>query len=160
MVSIAPAIRVKRSRLFPMIKVGVLGDWMNGRGVPVNLSVGLFRLYFSMFDDSLRSVVLDTEDGVGRIGRASEFMFMSISGHEIGFKHICSRNYVYMDRFSGSLRIPKTDLYFGRGSFDLGGWENPHVFDHYLKSKERARVLSHPGGGCPGSDETGQIKSR
>jgi hypothetical protein len=101
-----------------MVKVGVIGDWKNGQGVPVNLSLGLFLLYFSMFDDSLRSVVLDTEDGVGRLGRADEFMFMGIVGEEIGFKHWFSRNYIYMNRFSGALRIPKSDRFFGRGTFD------------------------------------------
>jgi len=116
-----------------MIKIDVIGDWKNGRGVPVNLSEGLVHAYFSMLDDSLRSVVLDTADGFGRIGRAREFMFMGIYGGEIGFKHHYTRNYVYMDRFSGSLRIPKSDRYFGQGIFDLDPWDNPVVFRKVLK---------------------------
>jgi len=126
----------------------------------LRLSLGLFRVYFSMLDDSLRSVVLDTEDGVGRIGRASEFMMMYFQGDEIFFKHICSRNYIHMNRFTGELFIPKSDRAFGRGLFDLGGWENPVVFARYLKLKGGTEVLSNPGDGYPGSDDTGQIKSR
>ena len=118
-----------------MIRIATIGNYSKGEGVPVNLSVGLFQVYFSMFDDSLRSVVLDTEDGVGRIGQASEFMFMGIYRGEIAFKHTASRNYVYMDRFSGDLRVPKSDRYFGRGVFDIGGWNNPVVWRVFLRSK-------------------------
>jgi len=116
-----------------MVKIGVIGDRKVSRPVAVNLSDGLFHSYFSMFDDSLRSVVLDTSDGVGRIGRAWEFMFMGIQGDEIGFKHCYTRNYVYMDRFSGSLRIPKSDRFFGQGIFDRDPWDNPVVFRKVLK---------------------------
>jgi len=110
-----------------------------------------------MLDDSLQSVVLDTEDGVGRLGRSSEFMMMYFQGDKIFFKHISSRNYIHMNRFTGELSIPKSDRAFGRGLFDLGGWENPFVFDHYLKSKERARALSQSVVDLSGSDVTGQI---
>jgi len=101
----------------------------------LNLSDNLFRLYFSMLDDSLRSVVLDTEDGVGRLGRSSEFMMMYFQGDKIFFKHISSRNYIHMNRFTGELFIPKSDRAFGRGLFDLGGWENPVVWRVFLRSK-------------------------
>jgi len=108
----------------------------------VNLSLGLFRLYFSMFDQSLKSVVLDTSDGVGRIGSASEFMFMNFLGNFVAFKHHYTRNYIYMDRFSGDLIIPKSNRAFGQGIFDLDPWLNPVVWRKILQSKEGTKVLS------------------
>ena len=99
----------------------------------IYISKLLFDVYFSMFDDSLSKTVLDTEDGVGRIGSAKEFMFMGFTARGIAFKHIDTRNYIYMDRLTGELTIPKSSRYFGQGVFDV---YNPVVFDWHCKQRK------------------------
>jgi len=62
-------------------------------------------------------------------------MMMYFQGDKIFFKHIFSRNYIHMNRFTGELSIPKSERAFGRGLFDLGDLENPVVWRLFLRSK-------------------------
>ena len=73
--------------------------------------------YFSMLERSLERFILPTEDGVDRFAKAAEFMLMRISGDLVHFKHILTRNYLYLDRFTGEISIP-TGRPFHLGFFD------------------------------------------
>lgn len=84
-------------------------------------------IYFSMLGDSLRSFVLPTSDGVGRLGQASEFMLMSFDSHTVYFKHGDTRNYLFMAKLTGKLTVPKGGAFF-QGEFDIFHIHNDVVF--------------------------------
>ena len=72
----------------------------------------------------LTTTPLPTEGGGTRTASADEFMFMheqpSEDGRTMGFKHIDSRNYVFLIACRGavSLHIPAKFDAFMRGTFD------------------------------------------
>lgn len=61
---------------------------------------------FSMLQQSLKRFALPTEDSGNRFASVEEFMLMNISGDLVHFKHILTRNYLYLDRFTGKISIP------------------------------------------------------
>lgn len=75
--------------------------------------------YFEMLNESLKTTAIPTSAGEHRKGVFSgEFMFMRETGdNKISFKHIGTRNYLYMDKTTGAISIPAGGAFF-LGEFD------------------------------------------
>lgn len=75
---------------------------------------------FALLATALKAQVLPTEHGAHREAKAEEFMLMHRSPMGVyGFKHEDTRNYVFVNRYSGALRVPMTTEPFKRGYFDV-----------------------------------------
>lgn len=83
----------------------------------MNRSEHLNALDFARLNAALAGVQLPQEGGGTRECDASEFMLMHVdSDGSIGFKHIDTRNYIYLSA-DGKLTAPRTDKAFQRGTF-------------------------------------------
>lgn|GEM_PF-4730780 len=91
---------------------------------PINMTKTDRDSLFTELDSHLQKQKLPTSYGLHRLAHADEFMLMHISEDgTIGFKHICSRNYVFLVpkyRHEGcyELSVPISNEPFMRGQFD------------------------------------------
>jgi hypothetical protein len=79
---------------------------------------------FECLETELQLQKLPTSYGLPRIAHADEFMIMHTTEEGIiGFKHICTRNYVFLipsesQNREYDLYVPVSKEYFMRGQFD------------------------------------------
>jgi hypothetical protein len=98
------------------------GDWFITK-CPWSMTAQERNSLFEALDTLLQEQKLPTSYGLSRLAHADEFMLMQVSDDgSVGFKHIASRNYVFLVPHSThekyDLYVPISNEPFMRGQFD------------------------------------------